>query len=148
MYCSNNQFFFDEEHEGKQQVGTLTKEQADLIRNNLDSSFSLNECDILIGSNNIEHIKNKHEDEFNNYNQHISEILSSPDYIGLHPNKKSIEFIKQLDINILIAVRIKNKNPLWMKSFFEISSKKLQNYIANGRIIKVCNSLNEVASTK
>lgn len=130
-------FCFDKASTNIQQVGILTNEQADLIRSNIYKEFKLTECDILIGEKNINHIKSKHEDVLNNYSDKLTDIIKFPDYIGIHPNKKSIELIKQFDKNLLVAIRIKNKNPIWVKSFYDISNDKLQTYIDSGTVIKI-----------
>lgn len=137
MLEEDKEFYFDKDSINIQQVGILTKELADLIKSNICPEFNLNECDILIGKNNIEHIKDEHGNILDKYGDKLTEIIKSPDYIGIHPNKKSIELIKQLDKNLLVAIRIKNKSPIWVKSFYDISNDKLQTYINRGTVFKV-----------
>ena len=37
--------------------------------------------------------------------ERIPEIIAHPDYIGRHPNGQSLEYIKRIDGNVLVAVR-------------------------------------------
>lgn len=65
------------------------------------------------------------------------EIVASPDYVALHPNGESIEFIKMVDEIILVAVRVRQHGNLWVKSIFPITQSKLEIYIKSGTAKKV-----------
>lgn len=80
----------------------------------------------------------KHFGEFSDFEKtfnNISTIISEPDYVGLHPNGKSIEFIKNTDGNVLVAVRIGKK--FNVRTMYVISETKLKNYINAGRTFKI-----------
>lgn len=47
-----------------------------------------------IGDSNIEHIKNIHPYEYEQYFPRIEEIISEPDYVGKNPKDDSINYVK------------------------------------------------------
>ena len=49
---------------------------------------------IYIGESNIAHMLASHPDDYLKYKNNLHEIIENPDYIGLNPNDKSIEYIK------------------------------------------------------
>ena len=54
----------------------------------------------------------KHRQEFSDFDatyERIPEIIAHPDYIGRHPNGQSLEYIKRIDGNVLVAVRLCDK---------------------------------------
>lgn len=99
-------------------------------------NLNIAEDDIFLNSKRKQHMK-KHINEFSNfedtYNK-INLIISKPDYVGLHPNGKSIEYIKNIDGNVLVAVRIGDK--LTVRTMYVITQNKLNNYINAGRTFK------------
>ncbi|MCI1951802.1 MAG: hypothetical protein LKJ50_05305 [Clostridiales bacterium] len=129
----------DEFKKGKRciKVGELTSQVIESLH--LDTI----PCNILMKEDRIEHIVNRHrtdfqsEDSFEKYVSMIPEAIQSPDYIGLHPNKKSIEYIKRVDGLLLVAVRISNGKNLFLKTAFPIKESKLQSYIESGSIVTI-----------
>ena len=85
----------------------------------------------------VKHISKRHPG-FEKYMSDIPDIIANPDYIGTNPKEKdSIELIKILDDNILVAVKLdKNDNRLFVASLYNISSSKLKNRLNSGRIKK------------
>lgn len=83
------------------------------------------------------HIKKRHPG-FEKYISDIPDIINSPDYIGVNPKEAdSVELIKLLDDNILVAVKLdKNDNRLFVASLYNVSNAKLQNRLNSGRIKK------------
>lgn len=107
------------------EIGTLSKKVIDLI--NLD----LEEQVILIGDQNIEHMKNQHPEDFEKYGDKISEIISSPTYVCKHPKKPSIEFVKFFKLDnkhVLVAVRATGKGILFARTLFVMSDEKVEKY--------------------
>lgn len=112
-------------------VGILSKE--------IINKFNLNmkETKICFSDDKILYTK-KHECNFKNYNEYkkcveaTPDIIEEPDYVAVHPNGKSIEYIKKIDQVMLVAVRIKPYGKLWVKSVFPISQAKLDLYIESG----------------
>ncbi len=114
-------------------IGKLTSDIIEIL------DIELNEADILISDDKIKYTE-KHISDYENYQQYkemtekAPEIIAKPDYVGVHPKGQSIEFIKKLDKNILVAVRISNKNNMWVKSIYPITDSKLNIYIKSGRV--------------
>lgn len=88
---------------------------------------------IFIGDGNIEHMKNVHPDDFKKYADKIKEIIKEPDYVGLHPTKKSIEYFKvfknEEDEMVLLAVRASGNGKLFVRSLYKISSEQFKDYL-------------------
>ena len=117
-------------------VGKLTKKIIDLLE--LDIGVS----NIYIDRKRIKHIK-KHikdfqtENDFWNHIEKIDEIIENPDFVGLHPSKESIQYIKKIDEWTLVAVRVKGRDSLTVRTAYPLSQNKLQNYIDAGRLINI-----------
>lgn len=80
----------------------------------------------------------KHRDEFSDFDttfERIDEIIANPDYVGQHPTGKSLEYIKKIDGNVLVAVRLSDK--LTVRTMYVIKETKLKNYIESGRTRKI-----------
>ena len=72
--------------------------------------------------------------------QKISQYLKNSDYVGVNPREKgvSLEYIVQVEPNILIAVKLDSKNGyFYVATMHEISQLKLTQRIRNGRLRKV-----------
>lgn len=118
------------------ELGTLDKEIINLLSLNTDESK------ILLSSNTIKHIK-KHEKDYSSYEEFKKctesaiDIIESPDYVGIHSDGHSIQYIKRISVNILVAVRINNLGKMWVKSIYPITDAKLEGYINSGRLKKI-----------
>ncbi len=114
-------------------VGKLTINIIDLL------NLSSEEKDIIVWRDRLNYIaKHKNdfetEEQFYKHIEAIPEIIQNPDYVGLHPNGKSLEFIKRIDENMLVAVRLSDKKKLAFRTSYPIKQSKLNNYIAAGRV--------------
>jgi phage-Barnase-EndoU-ColicinE5/D-RelE like nuclease3 len=104
-------------------------------------NLKINPCDIVIWDARLAHIELhkkdfKNEESFVKHIELIPEIIENPDYIGLHPTKNSIEFIKILDELMIVAVRIKNKGNLAVRTVFILSETQLIDYMKGGTVVK------------
>jgi len=109
------------------QIGTLNKKIIDLIK------LDVEEQAILIGDQNIEHMKKEHPEDFEKYGDKIAEIISSPTYICKHPKKLSIEFVKVYEVDneyVLVAVRATGKGKLFTRTLFVMADEKIDKYRA------------------
>lgn len=80
----------------------------------------------------------KHRGEFEDFDgvfARIDEIISNPDYVGLHPNGQSLEYIKKIDGNVLVAIRLSEK--MTVRTMYVIKDTKLENYLKAGRTKKM-----------
>ncbi len=113
-------------------VGQLTKEIIKIFALPYEEG-----TEILLSHKRKKHMK-KHQDEFVDFNgtfDRINEIIQNPDYVGRHPNGQSLEYIKRIDGNVLVAVRLSEK--LSVRTMYVIKDTKLENYIKAGRTKKI-----------
>ena len=120
----------DKYSSSKDYVGKLKEEIIDL----LDLSFE--NRDIFIGGTNKKHIRKKHKKEFDKYLDKIPEIIESPTYVGVHPSRGGIEFIKKYDKNVLITIQASSRDVLSVRSMYMITEDKINKYLEKGTIIK------------
>ena len=95
---------------------------------------------IFIGESNIEHIKNRHPAEYEQYFPRIREIISDPDYVGQNPSDKSIAFVKVFQLGseyIRVAVRVTPKGTYFAKSLHILSTYNAERYIERGTLKKL-----------
>lgn len=113
------------------EVGILKQDVIDLLNLNIsEKTICFSDDKILYTS--------KHKFKFDNEEQYkkciesTPDIIDDPDYIALHPNGQSIEFIKEMDKIMLVAVRVKREGSLWVKSVYPITQAKLELYLNSG----------------
>lgn len=87
---------------------------------------------IYCGQDNIDHMKKEHPEAFEKYFKSISEIIENPTYICKHPNKSSIEYVKEyIEDNgehVLVAVRATAKGILFARTLFVMDDEKVRKY--------------------
>ncbi len=99
-----------------------------------DFANEIKDTDIIMWDDRIDHIE-KHRMNFKNiydfddYVDMIPDIVENPDYIGIKDKNKSIQFIKQYNDNILIAVRLTTKGKLSFRTMYPITDGQLDDYI-------------------
>ena len=109
-------------------VGILNDKIINLL--NLDPDLEGKE--ILLSSK-----RKKHKREFLDFEKSFNEInlvINEPNYVGLHPDGQSIQFIKVTNENVLLAVKL--DKALYVRTMYVIKDNKLQNYLNSGRIKK------------
>ena len=116
-------------------IGIITKDVKKMLSINSDVNK------ILIHYDNFEKhlIKRNHQNMISHIPK-ISQYLKNPDYVGVNPREKgvSLEYIVQVEPNILIAVKLDSKNGyFYVATMHEISQLKLTQRIRNGRLRKV-----------
>lgn len=100
----------------------------------------INNRTILMWRNRIEHLK-KHQYETTDFSVEkmvsiIPDIIKSPDYIGVNKKDSSIQFIKRLDANVLVAIRANNRSNLSFRTMYTITDSQLSDYIRKDRAWK------------
>ena len=63
-----------------------------------------------------------------------TEIIEKPTYVGIHPPRGGIEFIKKYDENIMVAVQVSKRDVLYLRSMYIITEDKVEMYLDNGSI--------------
>lgn len=129
--------YFDIENlnKGAYCVGRLNNKAIKLL------NLNLKEADILFSNDKIEYTI-KHQQDYKNYDDYkrltelTPDIIENPDYLALHPNGKSIEYIKIIDEIMIVAIRIKPQGALWVKSVYPISREKIKIYKNAGTLKK------------
>lgn len=83
------------------------------------------------------HISKKHPSCLK-YLSKISEIISSPDYIGINPKERnSFELIKKYDDNVLIGIKLDIKNNYYyVATLHDIKQSKINHRLFSGRLKK------------
>ena len=84
------------------------------------------------------HIEKRHP-ECIYYLSKLTEIISSPNYIGINPNEKgkSFELVKVFDDNVQIGIKLDvSKDYLYVATLHTITDSKLQHGLNNGRLKK------------
>ncbi len=116
-------------------IGTLSQEIIELL------NLSREPGNIILWQDRLKYIE-KHksdfdsEEEFWTHIRQIPNIIKSPDYIGLHPNDNSIQYIKRINHIMLVGVRIRTSGDLNFRSCYPISEQTLENYLKCKTIIR------------
>lgn len=64
------------------------------------------------------------------------DIISNPDYAGIHPSEPdSIELVKILNENVLVAIKLDPKGYLYLSSMYALTPSKVPKRIKNGRLV-------------
>jgi len=116
-------------------IGILTNQ----VINSLN--LSKDECNIVLWEDRFKYIQ-KHKSDFKSEESfykcvaQIPEIIANPDYIGKHPTKNSIEYIKRIDELVIVAIRIK-QGQLALRTVFPLTESQLQDYIQSKTVISL-----------
>ena len=118
-------------------VCKLDKNLYKIISENISSD------EVIITDRAIEHIKNSHADNFENFSKYFSEIIIEPDYIleANKPNRalllKEIE-VENKKLKLILRLQTSADNPESKNSivtFQHISDKRFNRYIKNAKIL-------------
>ncbi len=107
-------------------IGKITKKVIETLELDIEE-----DTPIFISERNIEHIKNKHYKDYEKYFNQICNIIENPTYVARHPDKTSIEYIKQYILNneyVLVAVRVSSNNVNFARTMFVMTEKKVEIY--------------------
>ena len=94
---------------------------------------------IYIGQSNIDHMKKKHPVEYIKYGSYIPEVIKAPDYVGVNPKDKSIEYVKDFPIDndyVKVAVRVSKSGTHFARSIYILKTPRVHNFIAKGTLRK------------
>lgn len=114
------------------QVGRIKSEYFRILE--LDDSIDIVKVNM---ANLKKHLEKRGHDNMIKYLFRISELLEKPTYIGINPREKgrSIEYVIQLDENVLIGIELDYKKEyFYIATMHEISELKLNQRIKNGRL--------------
>ena len=94
----------------------------------------------------LKHIKNRHGKQLSrkvitNILEVIKKIISEPDYIGIYKISEgeiSIEFIKNMDMNILVGIEVDTEeNYIYVSTMYPITEGKIKNKLYSGKLIEI-----------
>ena len=98
--------------------------------------------EVVITNNQIEHIKERLEDAFENVLANMKEIIEAPDYIIEDRRENTGLIIKKIESNVNLQMVLRICTSKDMKGYknsiissWRISEKRLQNYLRNKRIL-------------
>ena len=113
-------------------VGVITQE----VISALNLSVIAN-TPVYIGQSNIDHMKKKHGDVYEKYNSCISDIIQSPDYVGVNNADNSIEYVKQFVIDdeyVKVAIRVSSSGKHYARSMYILNNNRVNNFIQKGTL--------------
>lgn len=92
---------------------------------------------ILVGPQNLDHMKGEHPQDYANFGTYLNEIVQNPDFVSLHPDNGSLQFIKEFPDRVMVAVRATTKGTLIARTLFTMSPEKWDSYMLKGAIKRV-----------
>ena len=70
------------------------------------------------------------------YIDYLPEVISAPDYAGVHDG--NIELVKCLKDNIFISIKLDvKKSKYYVATVFDVKQSKIDSYVRSGRLIKI-----------
>ena len=120
----------------------MIAEMIGILVEEIKIEFELNETIVYIGPQNIEHIRNKHPEDYEIYFKSSSEIISSPDYYGRNLKDGSIELIKEFEISekkyVKVAVKVSKRGKLFAKTLYVLTnSERFEYQLSEGYYKKI-----------
>ena len=80
-----------------------------------------------------EHSESKHLNEFSSIEDYyavmasLEDIIKNPDYVFYDKLKKGLEYYKNVNSNVLVAVRVDDGSELKVKSVYPVKQEKIEN---------------------
>ena len=79
---------------------------------------------IFIGESNIEHMKNRHPEDYSKYGKDIEKIIKNPTYLARDERKNSIVYIREYIVDnemILVVVKATGNNKYFVRTMYTMS---------------------------
>lgn len=120
-----------------QYIGKIDKEKYKLITEDITTD------DVILTDKQVEHIKERHPKDYEQYFKYISEIVENPDYIirDTKPNTGFLlkEFLdKDKRFQLILRLHTSGDNEEYKNSiitFLKVSEKKYKQYLRNKEIV-------------
>lgn len=120
-----------------QYIGKIDKEKFKLISTKLTTN------EVILTDKQIEHIKNRHPNDYELYFNYLKEIVENPDYIirDEKPNTGFLlkKFVKEdKRFQLILRLHTSEDNPNYKNSvitFLKINEKKYKQYLRNKEIV-------------
>lgn len=113
-------------------VGSISQNVIQLLGLHADAGTP-----IYLGESNVQHMIQRHPDDYLKYGERIPDILNSPDYVGMNPSDGSIEYVKEFLIEgeyVKVAVRISGTGKYYARSLYVLNPNRVRNFVAKGTL--------------
>ncbi len=118
-------------------IGKINKDKFKLIAKDITTK------DVILTDKQVEHIKQRHPNDYERYFKYMKEIVENPDYIirDSKPNTAFLlkKFIKEnKNFQLILRLHTNNDNKNYKNSiitFFKVGNKKYKQYVKNKEII-------------
>ena len=120
-------------------VGTLSSKQITLLKEKCPDIFDkIKSHTVFIWKDRIEHIQ-KHSYDVSGFSAKemidlLPLIIEAPDYMGYRTKDNSLQFIKLINGNLLVAVRTDSNGRLNFRTMYTITDGQLDDYIRKNYI--------------
>ena len=89
---------------------------------------------IYLGESNERHMKQRHSTTYINYANRLSQIISSPDYVGINDEDGSLIYIKVFDNHVKLVVRIACDEKLYVRTMYTVYQSRTDYLIKSGKL--------------
>jgi hypothetical protein len=119
-------------------IGVITQDVINVLILSIDP-----DTPIYIGQSNVTHMLKKHPSAYIKYGSYIHNIVTHPDYVGMNPKDKSIEYVKEFKVDnnyVKVAVRVSSGGKFYARSLYVLNPSRVKNFITNGTLKQLTNS--------
>lgn len=95
---------------------------------------------IYIGEVNEQHMRNRHEYEYDKYHEEIPTIIEEADYVGVSPHDNSIMYVKEYvecGEYIRVGVKVAHSGNYFARTLHLLSTYNAERYIEKGTLKKI-----------
>lgn len=88
----------------------------------------------------LSHLMKKNHQSCVRFIDHLEDIISNPDFVGINPIEKgnSIEVVKLYEIGVLVGIKLNYKEDyLYVSTVYEISQSKIRRRLNSGRLKRI-----------
>lgn len=116
-------------------IGKISQNVINILNLNIEE-----DTPIFIGEANIEHMQNRHPEDYKKYGKFIPDIIENPTYIARDEKKNSIEYIRKYIINnemVMVVVRASGKDKYFVRTMYVMAEEKINKYRKFGYLKKM-----------
>lgn len=120
-----------------QYIGKIDKEKFKNITDDITTE------DVVLTEKQVDHIKERHPNDYENYFKYFSQIIENPDYIIRDTMRNTGILLKEIvekdeRFQLILRLHTNEDNPEYKNSiitFFKLSKKKYNQYLCNKEIV-------------
>lgn len=118
-------------------IGKIDIEKYQVVSENIRTD------EVVITDERIQHIKERHPNDYEQYMQYISEIVKNPDYI-LEANKPNTAFLlkefihEEKRFQLILRIAVEGDNPGYKNSvitFLKVEEKRYRRYLRTKKML-------------